>query len=158
DQPILRAQSKEIVFQDGADHARLRVLVVQAFARHTVENLRPELERHAQAVLELFRSPGKMDVIADFAAPFPALVIDQIVGVSPEDRKRGGEWVPALVMGRGIDRSADVADAASKSASEFDRYFRGLAADRRHKPTTDLLSSLCHAQEQGARLSDEQLV
>src|ERR1051325_520802 len=68
---------------DDPDHKRLRGLVSQAFNQRSVDAWRPRIRDIAEALLDALANHRSFDVIAEFAAPLPILVIAEMLGVDP---------------------------------------------------------------------------
>jgi cytochrome P450 len=139
----------------------LRGLVVKAFTARRVEEMRPRIEAIVDATIDRIEPQGTMDVIADFALRLPVTVICDMLGIPDEDRERffdrsrdvdGGRLLDPVPMTRA---ELDAANERSESAMD---YFRHLFALRRAEPGDDLTTQLVHAEEQGQKLSEEELV
>ena len=71
---------------DDPDHKRLRGLVSKAFNQRAVDGWRPRIRAIADTLLDALADRGSFDVIAEFAATLPIMVIAEVLGVSPSDR------------------------------------------------------------------------
>jgi cytochrome P450 len=158
--PVQRALARQMLFLDPPDHTRLRNLFTKAFTPRRVEALRPQV---AGMVTELLNSAedagGRVDFIQDFCVPFPVTVIAQMLGVPTADRDRLRAWSVAfgkLISGRLL--SAEESTQAQHGILAFMGYFQELIAERRQRPSGDMLSDLIVAEEQGDRLSTEELI
>ena len=154
--------SQLMLFRDPPDHTRLRSLVSKAFTPRTVESL---TGRIAELVAELLdavdrRGTRRMDVMHDFAYPFPARVICELLGVPAGDHDVFVRNAPALATGLDPSpmRSQSVLDAADVAVIEVSSYLRGLIERRRREPADDLLSALIAAEAEGDRLTETELV
>src|SRR5215471_10717929 len=83
--PIARMMVRQMLFMDAPDHTRLRGLAALAFTPARVERLRAHIEEIADRLLDAVVAAGRMDVIADFAAPLPAIVTAEMFGVPTAD-------------------------------------------------------------------------
>jgi cytochrome P450 len=99
-----------------------------------------------------------MDVIADLAGPLPVTVIAVMLGVPPEDHQRFRAWSNALALTLEPVLPAEVLYHAGQAVLELLDYFRSLVARKRAAPQDDLLSALIQAEEQGQRLSTDELL
>ena len=158
--PVQRALARQMLFLDPPDHTRLRNLFTKAFTPHRVEALRPQV---AGMVTELLNSAeaagGRIDFIQDFSVPLPVIVIAQMLGVPTAEWGRLRAWSVAfgkLISGRLL--SAKESTEAQHGILAFMEYFRELIAERRQRPSGDMLSDLIAAEEQGDRLSIEELI
>ncbi len=154
-----RALSRQMLFLDPPDHTRLRGLINKAFTPRRVEVLRPLIQELVDDLLDRVAAAGGMDVAADFAFPLPAIVIAGMLGVPPEDRDQLKGWsydFGALISGTSL--SEEQATQAQRGVMSMVGYFAEIADQRRADPRDDLLSALLAAEEQGDRLSTEELL
>ncbi len=131
---------------DPPAHAPLRALIGQAFLRRQVEPLEEALRELATELIDGFVERGACDFTSEFAWPFPANVICELMGVPEEDREPFREWSHRLSIG-------DVGAARSIYG-----YFGGLIERRRRCPADDLVSALIAARVEGEALASEQLL
>lgn len=140
------------------DHTRIRSLVSRVFTPRRVEALRPRLAELLGPVLDRFSAEGGGDVIAEIAIPFPVTVISELLGVPTE----GNEHLRPLVHDTTafIDAAADEERLARAevAVAEIATYFVELIEEKRRDPDEHLLSALIEVEEQGDRLSPEELV
>lgn len=155
---LLGMQDKMMLFSDPPDHTRLRRLVSKAFHLRTVEDMRPWVERLVDDILDAAEPEGAMDVTAQLAYPLPVTVICQMLGVPVEDRSLFEEWTRAAV--KAIDPGDDftVFFGARDAFNSYADYFEGLIAERRRRPGDDLLSALLAAEDEGDRLTHDELL
>ena len=160
-EPALHAMSLWMLNQDPPDHTRLRGLVVKAFTARRVEEMRPRVQAIVDEALDAIEPRGHMELIQDFAFRLPVTVICEMLGIPDEDRERfvnnardaaGGRILEPVPMSR-----AEL-DGANERIGGAMEYFHGLFALRRADPGDDLTSQLVHAEEQGQKLTEEELV
>src|SRR5262245_14836042 len=101
----LRPLTTHMLIRDEPDHRRLRGLVEQAFLRHSIEALRPRLKALADEALdhldeEAARFGGSVDLLEQFARPFPLAVICELLGLPPEDRPLFTRWAGNFTAAR----------------------------------------------------------
>jgi pimeloyl-[acyl-carrier protein] synthase len=147
--------------RDPPDHTRLRGLVSKAFTPRVVERLRPHIQQIVNGLLDRVEGTGSMDLIESFAYPLPVTVICQMLGVPVEHRERFKQW--GLDIARGLDGlllppDSEVLRRSVTARHALSDYFRGLIAERRASPREDLLSALIAAEEEGDKLSEEELL
>jgi cytochrome P450 len=137
---------------DGDEHRQYRSLVAQAFKRSSIERWKPELvDTVLTRLLDDIAPTGRADLVATLTSKFPVQVICGIVGVPLEDHDRFNGWAEKINYGP-LDPEAGLAASAAMV-----EYLDPLVADRRARPTGDLLSELVHAEVDGERLSDARL-
>jgi pimeloyl-[acyl-carrier protein] synthase len=158
--PVQESFSRWMLFMDPPDHTRLRALVTKAFTPRTVERLRPEIQRMVDGLLDPLEERGSFDLIADLAYPLPVMVISELLGVPADDRDRFHDWSAAVAKALDILTvpRPDVVGRANDAALGLTEYFRGLVAARRKEPRGDLLSALVAAEDEGHRLTEEELL
>jgi pimeloyl-[acyl-carrier protein] synthase len=157
--PFAEMMSQQMLFRDGTMHARLRSICSAAFTPHRVEALRKVIESVADELIDKVISSGRMDMIADFANPFPAIVTAKMLGVPIEDHQQLGAWVIDLaeVLGNFQHHPDRVAEIV-QSLEEFKSYVAARMEEQRTSPTTGLIYALMTAEVDGHRLSDEEVI
>ena len=141
---------------DPPDHTRLRGVVSQAFTPRTVEGMRGRVEAVVEEHLDAVADQGGMDVIAALAYPLPVIIIAEMLGIPTEDRARFKYWSDELVRGMGMS-SIDDAKRSRRAGRELRAYLEGVASARRREPREDLLSALLAAEDDGQRLTPDEL-
>jgi cytochrome P450 len=158
DEPVYRTMRNWMLQMDPPDHTRLRGLAAKAFTARAVDSMRPRIQEIVDAALDKVIPDGGMDLIADFAFRLPVTVICEMLGI-PEDH-RGLFFQGARASGRLLEpvplsrEELEQANAASLTAAQ---YFQALFEMRRRAPANDLITQLVQAEEQGDRLSNEEL-
>ena len=145
-----------LLLLDPPEHARLRALVSQAFARRAIDALEPRIRGILGSLLDDIEDPAGFDLMRAVAQPLPVMVIAEMLGVPPEDRQRFGMWSAQRArllepMISPLEREAG--EAASRA---FDAYFRPVIEARRTAPRDDIVSALARAQDDGSRLSERE--
>ena len=138
-------------------HTRLRTLVNRAFVSRQVERLRPRVEALANELVDRFE-PGQVDLLPAFAAPLPITIIAEMLGVPIEMGPQLLDWSHQMVAMYMHGRTRETEETANRAARDFSGFLRGYVAERRQKPGDDLLSLLIAAQEDGQKLSEDELV
>lgn len=146
------------VFADPPDHTRLRAIVRQAFAPKAIEAMRPMMAVTADQLLDAVVDAGRMDVVADYAEPLPLIVLVELLGVPAADRPLFEKWLEALTHVADIDPSPELMMGAFTGLIEMRQYIGELVRQRKTKPRDDLLGTLIAAEEEGERLTEEELV
>jgi cytochrome P450 PksS len=92
--------------------------------------------------------------VADFALPLPATVIAELLGVPAEDHAKYHRWSNRLVS---VSSTRDMVRALP-AALAFVRYLRKMIEKRRGDPKEDLMTALIRAEEEGDKLSEDELL
>lgn len=138
-------------------HTRLRTLVNRAFVSRQVERLRPRVEALANELIDRFE-PAEVDLLPAFAAPLPITIIAEMLGVPVEMGPQLLDWSHQMVAMYMHGRTRETEETANRAARDFSDFLRGYVAKRRKQPGDDLLSLLIAAQEDGQKLSEDELV
>jgi len=155
----LEGQRNFMLQQDPPNHGRLRKLVSHAFTPRSLAAWRQEIDRVVADCLDRVAHHGEMDVIRDFALPVPSTIICGILGVPVEDRERFTVWTSQATLGLAAPiMPPEVVEQARAAGEALAEYFERLIAERRATPRDDLLSVLIRAEEEGDKLSQEELL
>jgi cytochrome P450 len=160
---LIRVLGLWMVFRDPPQHTRLRKLAAKVFHVRSMSALRPNIERITAGLLdraeEKAAARGAIDFIADFAGPLPALVIMDMLGVPRAELARIKHLSDEMALFIGSTRDSPEKYARSEAATrEMAELFRAMIAERRRAARADLLTELIQAEEDGDRLSDDELV
>jgi cytochrome P450 len=157
DGPLHEEIVKNIINITGADHSRLRSLVNPALAPRAVDRYRPAMRAFAQQLLDGLPDDGRCEFIEQFAKPYPSLVIADVMGVPLTDAPRLHHW--SNWIQRQFDAGSLLTERAliEEAVQEFYEYEETFISERRERPGDDLISALITAEEQGERLSDDEL-
>ena len=156
---LIRILTLWMVFRDPPEHTRLRRLASRVFHVRSIHALRPNVEALTAWLLERIGDKPEFDFIAEFAMPLPALVIMDMLGVPREELPRLKRLSDEMALFIGSARATpDKYRRAEAATHEMADLFRSLIAARRAKPERDLLSELVHLEEEGDRLSEDELV
>jgi cytochrome P450 len=157
--PVAQVMVKQMLFMDPPDHTRLRGLFSTAFTPARVEALRSHIREILDDLLEPLLAAGGMDVIADLAAPLPAIVTAEMMGVPTADAEQLKEWSAdfAEVLGN-FQHNPDRVSRTLKCVEEMTSYFREAIQSQREQPRDGLISALLAAEVDGDRLTEEEII
>jgi cytochrome P450 len=143
-----------------SEHQRIRKLISKAFTVRSTEKMRSEIAQQVDDLLDELAPQGWMDLIADFARPFPANVILRLMAVPRADRAMLAKWaddfIRRLDVGTSIDRHVE--QAGNDAAEGLRGYFSRLLALRRSNPGDDLISALASVHTDGTALVSDEIV
>jgi len=143
---------------DPPDHTRLRALVQQAFTPRVVERLRPRISSLVDALLAEAGERREIDLMADLAAPLPATVLAELLGIPAEDQELFREWSTTHVEAIDPVSHVLVSEAGMAARAALQRYLEDMVARRRLQPRDDLISGLVRAEREGDRLGGGELL
>jgi len=157
--PLARIMVRQMLFLDPPDHARLRRLASTAFTPRRVEGLRSHIKDIANRLVDQVADSGRMDVIADLAAPLPAVVTAEMFGVPTEDHGMLKDWSTdfAEMLGN-FQHNPDRVARALAAAENMSAYFRDQIAEHRRHPHDGLIQALIEAEVDGSTLTLDELV
>jgi cytochrome P450 len=156
--PLQELIEELMLFRDPPDHTRLRGLVQKAFSPRRIEQMRPRVETVAHRLLDELAPRGEMELMADFAYPLPIVVIAEMLGIPSEDQDRFKGWAGELALTLEPVIAPDVRERAESALDAFTEYLEPLFEERRRDPSDDLLTALVEAEDEGDRLSEEELI
>ncbi|MGY0572293.1 cytochrome P450 [Bradyrhizobium sp. RDM12] len=157
-EPVFRSMSCWMLQADPPDHTRLRGLVVKAFTARRVEDMRPRIQEIVDRTIDAVIDRGHMDLIEDFAFRLPVTIICDMLGIPEEHRevfykssRDGGRLLDPVPM---TPEEIAKGNAANMMAQ---MYFQQLFELRRRSPADDLTTQLVQAEEDGNKLTNEEL-
>ena len=157
-EPFTTLNGNGLLDLEAPAHTRIRRLVAKAFTPRMVERLAPTVERLAGDLVASLRADGGGDLLSRVAEPLPVAVIAEMLGVPAADRGLLRPWSSAITGMFELNPTEDTARRAVRAGEEFSGYLRELIAARRTDPGEDLISALIAAQEDGDRLSEQEMV
>jgi unspecific monooxygenase len=139
-------------------HTRLRTLVNRAFVSRQVEKLRPRVEALANELIDRFPSGETVDLLPALASPLPITIISEMLGVPVSMGPQLLDWSHEMVAMYTHGRTRETEETANRAAREFSDFLHRYVGERKKSPGDDLLSLLISAQEDGQKLTEDELV
>ncbi|MEU7058052.1 cytochrome P450 [Streptomyces sp. NPDC046197] len=134
---------------DPPEHDRLRRIANRPFgpphSPHRIDSMRSELAEIVSGLIDGLDGAGQIDLVDQFAYPFPVTVICRLLGVPREDEPRFRSWVDPIVAGLDPDTGDDSAErgrTAREARLQLGMYLAGLVEQRSREPRDDMLSEL----------------
>jgi cytochrome P450 PksS len=152
-----RTRRTMMVNSDGPGHLRLRRLINPGFAPLVVNAARPMIQGAVDRLLDRAEASQGFDVVADFAAPLPTLVICELLGIPEPDLLALRTWSDCAAKLLGATHGASAAEVrtANDAVVNLERYFVGLIETRRRRLGDDLLSLLIRGEGNGLMTPEE---
>jgi cytochrome P450 len=144
---------RTILEMEGAEHLRHRKIVTPFFSLRALrEGVESIVVEKIHGLIDGFARDGRADLVPQFTFTFPLRVMAEIIGIPIQDFAQFHRWALDLISisddpKRGFDAATLIVD-----------YLKPIMADRRTAPRKDLLSALTHAEVDGERLSDEEIL
>lgn len=159
--PEFEEMSKDSLFSTSSDaHARVRRLVSPSFTPRMVEGLRPQIQRIVDERIDAAKDKPVFEIVHDFAAHIPVRVISEMLNI-PKEHDRGFHRLADAVIKAlfSMTLSPDQVDEVRARLREGIVLVTEVVEERRKNPIEgDILTSLIHAEEQGSRLSQSELL
>lgn len=141
---------------DGAEHNRLRRLASAAFSPRSLARLGGVINETINTLVDPVAAVGWCDVVADVAQRYPTPVICALLGAPQADSRLFSDWADEIFK-MFTWKAAGNQDTIMKAYDELDAYIVGMIAQRRGNPTDDLVSELIRADDNGDRLTDDEI-
>jgi len=139
-------------------HTRLRALVNRSFLARQVERLRPAITSLSNELIDRIEASHEADLLTAFATPIPVAIICDLLGVPKDMGPQLLAWSHDMVAMYQARRDRAAENQAATATVEFSDFMRSYIKARRKEPRDDLLSELIRAEEQGQKLSEDELV
>ena len=149
------ALTRSMIYEDDPQHRRLRNLVNKAFTPRAVGRLSDRVEEISAELLDDLEKQGQVEIQEAYARPIPTRVIAEMVGLPREDLLEFAASMRMLTSGFSGLR---VLRTLFWDLRQTNQFFRTLIARKRAEPGDDILSELIAAEEEGDRLSEDELV
>ncbi len=148
---------ESVLSAEGDTHARLRRLVAPAFSPKSADRLRPFMRDVMNELVDRFADDHHCEFVEAVCEPYPIPIICELLGAPKEDWRLFSRWAGDLLKVFNGNWRQD-GPAIETARVELDAYVEALIEERRSKPADDLLTDLIAAEEQGDRLSSDELV
>ena len=135
-----------------------RKLVNYGFTRKRVKNLESSIISLCDTLIDAVCQRGECDFVWDLAAPLPMAVIGDMLGVRPQEREMFLKWSDDLVSSLSSTAAEADVQVTMEAFAAYSEYMMGMISARKEHPTDDLVSVLVHAEVEGSRLEDHQIV
>jgi cholest-4-en-3-one 26-monooxygenase len=145
-----------LIDMDPPAHSKRRKLVARGFTPRRLQGSAASIRRICDELIDAVCERGECDFVRDLAAPLPLIVIGDMLGFAPEERADLLRWSHDLIGS--LNGDAQRIAAAVAALGEYTRHARAAIARRREQPCGDLLSVLVHAEIDGDRLSEDEVV
>jgi len=151
----IAALTRSMIYEDDPQHRRLRGLVNKAFSARAVGRLSQRVEVISRGLLDGLEGGGPVDLLSAYARPIPMRVISEMVGVP---RALVDEFDYSLgVLTKGFS-GFGILRTLLFDLRATGKFVRRLVDSKRREPEDDILSALIAAEEDGDRLSEDELV
>ena len=150
------SRRQSILTMEGDNHARLRRLVAPAFTPASANRLRPTMRAVVNELFDRVAGQGECELVADVCEPYPIPIICELLGAPPQDWKLFSSWATDIFRIFNNNLVEDL-PLIQRAGLELTEYVTEMIAERRTDPRDDLLSDLIAIEEEGDRLSTEEM-
>lgn len=145
-----------MIDMDDPAHLKRRKLVNKGFTPRRVREQEAAVRRACDQIIDTVCEQGSCDLVTDVAAWLPMIMIGDALGVAPSDRAQLLEWSDALLSA--LTGNPDDMEGAAAAFTGYTEFALATIADRRSSPRDDLMSILVHAEVDGDRLDDDEVL
>ncbi|TAG27408.1 MAG: cytochrome P450 [Burkholderiales bacterium] len=155
--PFYAVEAHSMLELEPPRHTRLRNLVLRAFTSRRIAALQPEIESLAHELIDQFPS-GEFDLLPNFGQKLPVIIIARLLGVPEIMSDDLLKWSRAMVGMYMAGRTRETEDRAVAATEAFVAFLRSYIDARRKDPKDDLITELIAAEEEGEKLSTDELI
>jgi cytochrome P450 len=154
--PLWDRVAANLISLDGAEHQRLRRLISRAFTPRATDRLRSTITDVITELVDRHANSGRCEVVGDIARQYPIPIICALLGAPHEDWEMFSDWTHEFFKAFSW-KVTDEIPAILAAWDAMDAYVDDMVARRRHTLTDDLISELIRVEDEGDRLSLEEL-
>jgi cytochrome P450 len=144
---------------DTPDHTRLRSLFAKPFAPSSVAAFRPRIQEIVDGLLDEVEEAGECNIVPVLNFGLPATVICEILGIPLEDKTLMRDWSSDMFQLFEYFMDPAEVERCDVGMQKMVDYTEALVAEKRRNPGSgDLIDEVLHAQAEGAKISDEEIV
>jgi cytochrome P450 len=154
--PLWERVATNLISLDGPAHHRLRRLVSKAFTPRATTRLRTTIVDVINELVDHHTTTGRCEVVSDIARQYPIPIICALLGAPAQDWKLFSHWTDEIFKAFSWEVAAHQRTILA-AWDELDAYIDAMVAQRRHRLTDDLISELIRVEDDGDRLSSEEL-
>ena len=150
-------ESNSMLELEPPKHTRLRGLVLRAFTTRKINTIQPEIAALSYKLLDDLKS-NNVDILKGFATQLPVIVIARLLGVPESMAQDLLSWSNDMVMMYQARRTKELEIKANSSTKEFVSFMEKYIEEKRYKPEDDLISHLIAAEQEGDKLTKDELI
>lgn len=155
--PWLNVEAHSLLEAEPPRHTRLRALVMRAFTSRGIAALGPSVLELCNTLVDRFPS-DPFDLLDAYCTQIPMITICRLLGVPEQQSPDLLRWSHAMVAMYQASRTRQTEDEAATAAQEFTTFLSDYIEKRRSDPQDDLITRLIEAEEEGEKLSRDELV
>jgi len=157
--PVFQALSRTFLMMNPPSHTKLRTLLMKAFNARQIEKLKHIVDATSRALLDRIGSAAEFDLVSEYALPLPIEIICRLLAIPSSHGTELGDAASRLVAAFDLAPLDEAAlGAANEAALTLEKYFHHVVEQRRADPGDDIISSLVSVEEDGTKLTDDEIV
>ncbi len=155
----LELQTAMFIAMDPPRHDRLKALFQRGFTPARIADHEQAIRLITTDTLDKLQGRESFDLVEDLAQPVVARVICRFMGLPPEDDMLWASITNSILGSSDPDINPEgVAAVMERDLPEVFERCRILIAERRENPTDDLTSVLVHAEVDGGKLEEHEII
>ena len=155
--PFYELEDHSMLQLEPPKHTRLRDLVLRAFTSRKINSMTEEIRTLCDQLTQRF-SGNRVNILNEYANKIPVIIIARLLGVPEQMSDQLLRWSNDMVMMYQARRTEEHEARAVKASQEFSMFMREYVNERRNKPEDDLITHLISAEEDGEKLTTEELI
>ncbi|WP_170524538.1 cytochrome P450 [Ruegeria arenilitoris] len=155
--PWLTVEAHSLLEAEPPRHTRLRALVLRAFTSRAIGALAPDIERLCHDLIDAFPD-APFDLLDAYCTQVPVITICRLLGVPESMAPQLLQWSHAMVAMYQASRTRETEDQAAQASAEFSAFLNDYVSHRQSEPKDDLITRLITAEEDGEKLSRDELI
>lgn len=152
--PQVQDPDPSMINQDDPRHTWIRSFLYKGFTPKRLAEQEKAIRGIAKRLVDDVAPRGECEFVEDIAARLPMATIGGFLGIPEEDFDRLRHWSDVMTLGSDADDLSEVISAFG----DYAEYVRKMIDERRASARDDLVSILVHAEVDGKRLSEEEII
>jgi cholest-4-en-3-one 26-monooxygenase len=155
----LELMTAMFIAMDPPKHDRIKALFQRGFTPKRISEHEDSIRAIARDVLDQIEGRESCDLVEDVAQPFVSRVIGSFMGLPPGDDIVWARLMNSILGANDLEVNPEGMDSVmQRDVPEVFERCQKLIADRRENPTDDLTSVLVHAEVDGEKLEEHEIV
>jgi cytochrome P450 len=143
---------------NGVVHRRRRAPFSRSFAARTIANLRREIRRASEELIDSWYADGQVEFVGQFASQLPARVIGDLLGLPRADIPSFTKLVYELTKCFSYSVTPDQIPGSEAACRQLRDHVEKALDDRRRVPRDDFLSNFLALAEAAGELSPVEII
>ncbi|NND96332.1 MAG: cytochrome P450 [Pirellulaceae bacterium] len=150
----IRVLTENMLQKDEPDHRRLRSFAELAFLRKNIDSMRDRITMLADSLIDDFADEPSIDLMSRYSRSLPLAVICELLGLPLEDRSQFSRWI------KGVSNASLPWGLVTMLPGiwKLNRYLKQRFRIERQRPSGGLISELVAAEQDGSKLSENELL